>query len=282
MIKSFFAALSFISRLPVPARLSQGLEIEQYQRSIVTFPLVGLLLGAIAGAVALLLQPWCGVPLAALFGVLALALLTGGFHLDGLADTCDGIFSARTRDRMLEIMRDSRLGTHGGLALIFVLVAKVLVVGELLLRDIHPIAALAAACAVGRGMAVLLMYRHRYAREKGLGNLFIGKISLQQTLVTMAMAIALATALMGLQGLRAALITLVLDLGSGMGAEANPRRADRGVPSGRRLSWANYSFTGAAVRPDANGEELNGNTLGVTGCHSAARCGGHGARSAAY
>ena len=58
MIKSFFAALSFISRLPVPARLSQGLEIEQYQRSIVTFPLVGLLLGAIAGAVALLLQPW--------------------------------------------------------------------------------------------------------------------------------------------------------------------------------------------------------------------------------
>ncbi len=60
MIKSFFAALSFISRLPVPARLSQGLEIEQYQRSIVTFPLVGLLLGAIAGAVALLLQPWGG------------------------------------------------------------------------------------------------------------------------------------------------------------------------------------------------------------------------------
>jgi adenosylcobinamide-GDP ribazoletransferase len=166
-------------------------------------------------AVALLLQPWCGVPLAALFGVLALALLTGGFHLDGLADTCDGIFSARTRDRMLEIMRDSRLGTHGGLALIFVLVAKVLVVGELLLRDIHPIAALAAACAVGRGMAVLLMYRHRYAREKGLGNLFIGKISLQQTLVTMAMAIALATALLGLQGLRAALITLVLIWGLG-------------------------------------------------------------------
>ena len=73
MIKSFFAALSFISRLPVPARLSQGLEIEQYQRSIVTFPLVGLLLGAIAGAVVYLLQPWCGVPLAALFGALALA-----------------------------------------------------------------------------------------------------------------------------------------------------------------------------------------------------------------
>jgi adenosylcobinamide-GDP ribazoletransferase len=70
-------------------------------------------------------------PLAALFAVLALALLTGGFHLDGLADTCDGVFSARTRERMLEIMRDSRLGTHGGLALVFVLVAKILVISEL-------------------------------------------------------------------------------------------------------------------------------------------------------
>ena len=210
MIKSFFAALSFISRLPVPARLSQGLEIEQYQRSIITFPLVGLLLGAIAGAVVMLLQPWCGGPLAALLGVLALALLTGGFHLDGLADTCDGIFSARRRERMLEIMRDSRLGTHGGLALIFVLVAKVLVVSEVALRGTSALAALAAACAVGRGMAVLLMYRQRYAREEGLGNLFIGKITLRQMLITMGIALALATLLLGVNGLRAALITLVL------------------------------------------------------------------------
>jgi adenosylcobinamide-GDP ribazoletransferase len=80
-------------------------------------------------------------------------------------------------------------------------------------------------------MAVLLMYRHRYAREKGLGNLFIGKVSLQQTLVTMAMAIALATALLGLGAARRA-DHPGADLGSGMGAEANPRRADRGYPRG--------------------------------------------------
>ena len=82
--------------------------------------------------------------MAALFAVLALALLTGGFHLDGPADTCDGIFSARRRERMLEIMRDSRLGTHGGLALIFVLVAKVFVISELALRGTSMLAALAA------------------------------------------------------------------------------------------------------------------------------------------
>lgn len=208
MIKSFFATLSFMSRLPVPARWSQGLEIDQYERGIVTFPLVGLLLGAIAGLVMLALHAWCGLPLAALFAVLA--LLTGGFHLDGLADTCDGIFSARRRERMLEIMRDSRLGTHGGLALIFVLVAKVFVISELALRGTSMLAALAAACAVARGMSVLLMYRQRYAREQGLGNVFIGKVTFRQTVITLALSLALATLLLGVHGLLAAVITLLV------------------------------------------------------------------------
>ena len=134
MSKLFWAMLSFISRLPVPARWSQGLDFEHYSRGIVMFPLIGIVLGGLTGLVFMALQTWCGIPLAALFAVLTLALLTGGFHLDGLADTCDGIFSARRRERMLEIMRDSRLGTHGGLALIFVLLAKVLVVSELALN----------------------------------------------------------------------------------------------------------------------------------------------------
>ncbi|MEF3089421.1 adenosylcobinamide-GDP ribazoletransferase [Raoultella scottii] len=204
MIKLFCATLSFISRLPVPARWSQGLDIEQYVRGIVTFPLVGALLGLLSGAVFIALQAWCGIPLAALFAVLALALLTGGFHLDGLADTCDGVFSARRRERMLEIMRDSRLGTHGGLALIFVLLAKVLVVSELALRGTPMLAALAAACAVGRGTSVLLMYRHRYAREEGLGNLFIGKVSGRQTCVTLGLAVILAAVLLpGMRGVAA-------------------------------------------------------------------------------
>jgi adenosylcobinamide-GDP ribazoletransferase len=200
----------FLSRLPVPDRWSQGLEIDRYVRGIVTFPLVGALLGGLSGLVFLAVQSWCGLPLAALFSILALALLTGGFHLDGLADTCDGVFSARRRERMLEIMRDSRLGTHGGLALIFVLLAKVLVVSELALRGTSVLAALAAACAAGRGVAVLLMYRHRYAREEGLGNVFIGKVSGRQTCVTLGVAAILAAMLLpGMHGVAALGIAVV-------------------------------------------------------------------------
>jgi len=208
-MKLFLATLAFMSRIPVPERFMQGLAVEQYVRGIVTFPLVGVVLGALGGLVFILLDGWCGIPLAALFSVLALALLTGGFHLDGLADTCDGVFSARTRERMLAIMRDSRLGTHGGLALIVVLLAKVLVIAELALRDMPVLTVLIAACAAGRGGSVLLMYGHRYAREEGLGNLFIGKISLAQTLITLGITALLAAMLLGITGLLALAITLV-------------------------------------------------------------------------
>ena len=210
MSKLFWAMLSFISRLPVPARWSQGLDFEHYSRGIVMFPLIGVVLGGLTGLVFMALQTWCGIPLAALFAVLTLALLTGGFHLDGLADTCDGIFSARRRERMLEIMRDSRLGTHGGLALIFVLLAKVLVVSELAMRGTPMLAALAAACVAGRGTAVLLMYRHRYVREEGLGNVFIGKVTGRQTCVTLGLAAILAAVLLpGMRGVAALVVTMV-------------------------------------------------------------------------
>lgn len=208
-MKLFLATLAFMSRIPVPERWMQGLAVDQYVRGIVTFPLVGMVLGALSGLVFILLDGWCGIPLAALFAVLALALLTGGFHLDGLADTCDGVFSARTRERMLAIMRDSRLGTHGGLALLVVVLAKVLVIAELALREMPVLTVLMVACAVGRGVSVLLMYGHRYAREEGLGNLFIGKITLTQTLVTLGITALLAAMLLGLTGLLALGITLI-------------------------------------------------------------------------
>ncbi|SPX20002.1 cobalamin synthase [Escherichia coli] len=67
------------------ASLVPGLDFEHYSRGIITFPLIGLLLGAISGLVFMVLQAWCAYHWAALFSVLVLALMTGGFHLDGLA-----------------------------------------------------------------------------------------------------------------------------------------------------------------------------------------------------
>ncbi|WP_058911263.1 adenosylcobinamide-GDP ribazoletransferase [Entomohabitans teleogrylli] len=210
MIKLLCAALSFISRLPVPARWYRGLEIDQYQRTIVAFPLAGMILGALSGLVFVMVAPGGGAPVAAFAAVLALALLTGGFHLDGLADTCDGIFSVRTRERMLEIMRDSRLGTHGGLALVFVLVGKIVLLSELAVRGTQMLPALAAACVAGRSAVVMLMYRQPYARENGLGNLFIGKVTGRQAVLVLLPGAGLCTALLSVRGLFAMAATLAL------------------------------------------------------------------------
>ncbi|EKN3737872.1 adenosylcobinamide-GDP ribazoletransferase [Yersinia enterocolitica] len=208
-LRLFLATLQFMTRIPVPERWTQGLALDNYERGIIGFPFIGLIVGVIGGVVFTLLAPWCGVPLAALGYVLALALVTGAFHLDGLADTCDGVFSARKREQMLEIMRDSRLGTNGGLALIFIVVAKVLVVSELALRDAPMLLMLTAASVAGRTVIVLLMYRQRYAREgNGLGNIYIGKVTGKQTLVTLAGG-AILTLLLG-QG--AALLALVISM----------------------------------------------------------------------
>jgi adenosylcobinamide-GDP ribazoletransferase len=213
-LRLFWATLQFMTRIPVPARWTQGLALDHYERGIVGFPLIGLIVGFIGGGVFTLLAPWCGLPLAALGYVLALALITGAFHLDGLADTCDGVFSARSREKMLEIMRDSRLGTNGGLALVFIVVAKVLVVSELALRGLPMLAMLSAAGVASRSLLVLLMYRQRYAREgDGLGNIYIGRINGGQTLVTLAMGTVLVMLLgqsKAVFALGSALIALLL------------------------------------------------------------------------
>ncbi|RXA97697.1 MULTISPECIES: adenosylcobinamide-GDP ribazoletransferase [Yersinia] len=212
-LRLFLATLQFMTRIPVPERWTQGLAMDNYERGIVGFPFIGLIVGVIGGAVFTLLAPWCGVPLAALGYVLALALITGAFHLDGLADTCDGVFSARKREQILEIMRDSRLGTNGGLALIFIVVAKVLVVSELALRDESMFAMLTAASVAGRTVIVLLMYRQRYAREgNGLGNIYIGKVTGRQTVVTLVGGAILTLLLGNSAALWALIITVVVVL----------------------------------------------------------------------
>lgn len=91
MSKLFWAMLSFISRLPVPARWSQGLDFEHYSRGIVMFPLIGVVLGGLTGLVFMALQPVWGAVGGPVCSPHA-GVIDRGFHLDGLADTCDGIF----------------------------------------------------------------------------------------------------------------------------------------------------------------------------------------------
>ena len=123
--------LMFLTRLPMPEQ--QEGRHRQLSKAVRGFPLAGALIGAIGG-LALLAAQGGGLPamVAASIAVLAIVMVTGGLHEDGLADVADGFGAGGSRERKLEIMRDSRIGTYGVLALIFAVLIKVTCISVLL------------------------------------------------------------------------------------------------------------------------------------------------------
>lgn len=116
------AAFQFLTRLPVPVKLDYNDAL--FRRSVVFYPLVGFVLGALLFGVSKLLHMVLPpLPAAALL-LAAWTLLTGALHLDGLMDTADGVLSHRSRERMLEIMKDSRVGAMGVVVCVLVLILK--------------------------------------------------------------------------------------------------------------------------------------------------------------
>lgn len=117
MIQALILYFQFFSRIPIPIPVDEP--VERMRKGVKYFTLFGLLVGTIEllvfAAMQLLLNPILAWVVTLFFDV----LLTGGFHLDALSDMADGLFSSRNRERMLEIMKDSRVGSNGVLALIF-------------------------------------------------------------------------------------------------------------------------------------------------------------------
>ncbi len=158
----FYNALTFFTRLPAPPWVEYS---EQHlNRSSRFFPWVGLLVGAVAALSFWLCAQLFPLPLAALLSMLSTILLTGAFHEDGLADVCDGFGGGWTRDQVLTIMKDSRIGTYGvaGLGLALLLKHQALVQ----LTDMVPI--LLLAHTLSRFAAVTLLYTDCYVRQDPL------------------------------------------------------------------------------------------------------------------
>ncbi len=131
-LKHFLLALQFFTRIPVTGALAHwvGFSPAMLRASAAHFPGVGWVVGAVAAGVYGLLcghlPPVGGITwVAAVFCTVATVLLTGGFHEDGLADVADGLGGSYQRERALEIMKDSRIGAFGAMALVLALLAKV-------------------------------------------------------------------------------------------------------------------------------------------------------------
>jgi adenosylcobinamide-GDP ribazoletransferase len=138
-------AFQFLTRIPTP---QVPFAPDSLARAAAFFPAVGLALGAAAALLHRLLAPHLSRPLAALAVIAALVLATGALHEDGLADAADGFGGGRDRDQTLLILRDSRIGSYGALALILSVLARVLLLSSVPLR--HVAASLIAAETLSR------------------------------------------------------------------------------------------------------------------------------------
>ena len=159
----FLTAVQFLTRVPVPAWV--GHSPDQLDRAVRYFPLVGVGVGLLASVVYSLLWPHLGRPAAAVLSLAATLLATGAFHEDGLADSCDGLFGGWTRDDVLRIMKDSRIGTFGAAGLFVALALKVALLSGPTLGP----AAIVAAHAGSRFAAVSLIAVLPYVRKSEQG-----------------------------------------------------------------------------------------------------------------
>jgi adenosylcobinamide-GDP ribazoletransferase len=163
-MRNLIAALQFITILPLgKARSFEPPKMVPY------FPLVGILLGLLLALFDALVIRFWAPPVAALLDVILLAVLTGAFHIDGLGDTADGLLGTRSRDRALEIMKDSRLGTMGLVAILFGLALKW---GGIAGLDTHRAVLLVAVPAYARAGILFAVHFLPYGRTDGTGKPF--------------------------------------------------------------------------------------------------------------
>lgn len=203
LLPDLSSGFALLTRLPLPNHRSTG------AGSAWTWPLVGATLGAMAAALASG-AIWLGVTpgVTSAFVLAGLAMLTGGLHEDGLSDTADGFFGGRTRERRLEIMKDSRIGSYGMLALMLVTLARWSALTALLVHEAHW-AALIATGALSRASMALMMAALPNARGDGLSHA-TGRPPLQVALLGTALALAIAVLFAGFTTLILAPVAFVV------------------------------------------------------------------------
>lgn len=163
-VRLFFVALQFFTRVPVPRWV--GFEPDWLQQCARYFPLVGAVVGGCSALVLWAASLVFPATVAVGLAMAASVWLTGGFHEDGLADSCDGLGGAVTREKSLAIMKDSRIGSYGALGLILVLGLKATVLLGLADIDLS-LAALATVWAhvASRAAPVWLLHALPYAGD---------------------------------------------------------------------------------------------------------------------
>jgi adenosylcobinamide-GDP ribazoletransferase len=211
-IRLFFSAVQFLTRLPVPAG---EFHADDLPRSLGFFPLIGLLLAAGGLLVRFLAVPHWGNGIFVLAILLYLVLITGALHEDALADAADGFGGGWNKEQMLAIMRDSRIGSYGAIAIVFSLLGRFVLLTELPANRF--VAYFAASLVLSRWTPLPLSFFLSPARtDSGQGSRVAGKISWVSLLIGTFLAFGIAAVFLHTAALWASLTAAVITLVTGL------------------------------------------------------------------
>ena len=204
-IKNFFEQfiilIQFMTRIPIPLKISYS--EKKLGKSIKFFPLVGLIIGLILYFSNFLITVYLknifyNKTIIAIFLIILEILIAGIIHIDGLADTFDGLFSYAKKEKMLEIMKDSRIGTNGAVVLILYFITKTVLISEIITTTpkyliIFPIIA-RLSTPVNAGLS-------NYARKSGMSNAIISENGIFEVIFSLALSIILVFYIIGIEGI---------------------------------------------------------------------------------
>jgi adenosylcobinamide-GDP ribazoletransferase len=173
MIKNMITAVQFLTIFSINKEYQN--EERSLARSILYFPIIGFLIGFLLVNADKLMMLVAMPPTVANVLLVALSvLITRALHIDGLADTLDGLMGGRDQSSRLAIMKDSRLGTAGALGIFLVLIIKYVSLNSLF--DSEKAAALLTAPALARWSQTLMIFNAEYGRDDGMGKAFVGQL----------------------------------------------------------------------------------------------------------
>ena len=200
-MKGFLLLLSFMTRIPMP---KIEYDEEKLGKSMKYFPVVGIIVGFILLFFCIIfnfilknISYSAVLPLMIIVVILTDLITTGALHLDGLADTFDGIFSYRSKHKMLEIMKDSRLGSNGALALILYFLIKFVLLYSLLMEDQgETVFAVLTYPVVARLCSVISCASAPYARGSGMGKTFVDNTKAKEVVIASLITVAYSSAML--------------------------------------------------------------------------------------
>jgi len=211
ILRTLKLAFAFLTIVPLGSHDAEPSETD-LAFSRYAYPVVGLAIGLVLAGLSELLGRFGSSPFVAAFVLLAASTgINGGLHLDGLADTCDGLFLTGDAERRLSVMRDSHLGSFGVTALVLVLLGKFAALCSL---AVHARSlALVMAAAISRTLILVSAGSASYARPEGTGRVLVEADTPRDALAATAFALAVGLVLACGPGLFATLMALALAVG---------------------------------------------------------------------